>query len=208
MSMQQDLGQFLSSMAEGTIGKDVKMTPEQMALQTGIARDKVNKTLNNLSTRKRLELLRGENGRSIIGYRLLEPPTDRRRKASSNGHVPVAAPKRRGRPPKVKVEEPAPVRRRRFVITPMTDAYAESKARYNRFVETMGDRVEAHFKEDPLAEEAMALKERLDMVEEQLAEATRHNAELDRDNRALRTRHMQAVERKVMESGAAVVHGD
>lgn len=211
MSMQGDIQSFLTSVAEGATGKDIHMTPDQMALQTGISRDKVNKTLNNLSTRHRIELLRGPNGRAIIGYRLLEPPADRRRRDPQDGHVAPAQAKapRAARTATEAAETPAPAtRRRRLVFTPMTDAYEASKARYAKFVESMGDRVEASFREDPQAEEAVALKERLALVEDQLHEATAHNAELERDVRALRTRHVQAVERKAVEAGAVAINSD
>ena len=208
MSMQADIQSFLVSMADGATDKDVRITPEQVALQTGVSRDKVNKTLHNLMTRKRIDLLRGENGRAIIGYRLLEPPPDGRRRAHTNGSSRPSVP-RAPRAATETTEKAAPaVRRRRLVYTPLTDAYEESKVRYSIFVETLGDRIESSFKEDPQAEEAILLKERLALVEEQVHELRVANEELERDVRSLRTRHMRAVEQKASEAGAVLVHGD
>lgn len=209
MSMQGDLQGFLVTMANGATDGQVLMTPDQMALQTGISRDKVNKTLNNLMTRKRIELLRGENGRSITGYRVLEAPPDKRLRESA----PAAEPKRRGRPPRAATVEQQPEEkheprhyRRRVAYTPMLDEYAGQKKRFEALTSELGDRIQATFKEDPLAEEALLLRERLELAEDQASD-WRHKAEgWEQEVRALRTRHMQAVERKATESGAMVQH--
>ena len=212
MSMQADLSEFLTTLAHGATGEEVLITPEQMALQTGITRDKVNKTLNNLMTRKRIELLRGPNGRSITGYRLLEPPGDKRRRVDGADGEAKPAPRSADKPAPQPAAEPEPeVRekrsyRRRYVFTPLLDNYQHQKQRFERLTSELGDRIEATFREDPMAEEALALKERLEVAEEQAAD-WRHKAEgWEHEARALRTRHMQAVERKAVEAGAMVQH--
>ena len=207
MSVQADIERFLGTLADGTKEKQVDITPDQIAVQTGISRDKVNKTLNNLMTRKRIDLMRGPNGRTITGYRLLEPPPDRRRR--DGGHVlrPVSVEERdmlrRG-----EASRPPTPHRVRRAYTPMLDEYWSKKEQFNQMVSVLGDRVEATFREDPVAEEALLLKERLELAESSLSE-WRHRAEdAEREVRDLRTRHIQAVTRKTMESGAVVVHSD
>ena len=211
MSMQGDVQSFLATMAKDAKDQTVTITPDQIALQTGITRDKVNKTLNNLMTRKRIELLRGPNGRSITGYRMLEVPTDKRRRSNGNGHAPQPE-HHVADQPEVQSAEPEEHQprqyRRRLVITPLLDQYVAQKKKFEAIVEEFGDRIEASFRADPLAEEGLALQERLTIVEQQLHEWRARAEEAERNERALRTRHVQAVERKAVEAGAVAVHGD
>ena len=207
MSTQGDIQSFMTALANGTPDHRVDITPDQIALQTGITRDKVNRTLHNMMVRDKVELLRAENGRTIIGFRMLDTPPDKRRKTRAPA-LAVVEPQ--------PVEEPKPstnghsaprtTRGRRVVYTPKLDEYARQKARFDKMVEEFGDRIEATFREDPMAEEALLLRERLDLVEDQAAD-WRHKAEgWEHEVNALRTRHIQAVERKAVEAGATVVH--
>ena len=209
MSAQGDITDFMVAMSNGTPNGKVDITPDQIALQTGITRDKVNKTLHNLMTRGRVELFRGPNGRSITGYRMLEAPPDKRRKsaeAKPAESAPAPAPARSDGHESEPEAQPPKRHNRRIVYTPVLDEYLRQKAVFTRLVDQLGDRVEATFKDDPLAEEALQLRERLDLVEEQMLD-WRHKAEgWEHETKALRTRHVQAVERKAVEAGAVVQH--
>lgn len=221
MSVQSQVTDFLSTLAKGAEGP-VTITPEQMALQMGLSRDKVNKTLSNLKARKRIELLRGKNGRDIIGYRMLEAPPDRRRRTSRYAeedalaraevvHLTPVPPHTNGQT-NGKVTPTDAVRtwarRGRQVYTPQLDAYVAARKKFAILTEELGDRIEATFREDPLAEEGLLLKERLLVVEEQLHEYRQRAEEAERERDALRTRHVQATTRKAVEAGAIVQHSD
>ena len=211
MSAQGDITDFMVALSNGAPDRKVDITPDQIALQTGITRDKVNKTLHNLMTRDKVKLFRGPNGRSIVGFQMLETVDRRRTKEPAPVDVALAAqpvapakPSTNGHAP----AEPASPKRhyRRQVITPTLDEYVRQKSVYQRLVDELGDRVEATFREDPMAEEALQLRERLDIVEDQMLD-WRHKAEgWEQEVKALRTRHVQAVERKAVEAGAVVQH--
>lgn len=214
MSVQSDISEFLTAFAKGATGQRVDITPDVIALQTGQSRDKVNKTLNNLMTRKRIELVRGPNGRAIIGYKLLDPPPDRRRRAGARASVPyavVAADERakdalqNGASKGGSATVSRPLRTRQ-VYTPTLDKYESAKRRFAVLTEELGDRVEATFREDPLAEEALLLRERVTLLEEQLHEWRSRATEAERERDGLRTRHMEATTKKALESGAMVQH--
>lgn len=213
MSVQSDIAAFLTTLAKGATGQQVDITPDVIALQTGQSRDKVNKTLNNLMTRKRLELVRGPNGRAIIGYKLLEPPPDRRRRAGARASVPyevVAADEKakaamQNGAPKGTATVSRPVRNRQ-PYTPNLDRYEAAKKRFAVLTEELGDRVEATFREDPLAEEALLIRERVTLLEDQLHEWRQRASEAERERDGLRTRHMEATTKKALESGAMVQH--
>lgn len=213
MSVQADISEFLTTLAKGATGQQVNITPDKIALQVGHSRDQVNKTLSNLATRDRIELVRGPNGRTITGYKLLTPPPDKRR-TKHPGRVPspiVAADEKAATSQQNGHAEPVShtirhIKRGRQVYTPLLDQYAEDKVKFERLLSEFGDRIEATFKEDPLAEEALLVKERLAILEESVGDYRSRAEEAEREVKALRTRHIQATTEKAMADGAMVQH--
>jgi hypothetical protein len=204
MSVQSDIYDFMAALRPEDDSTFVPMTAAQIAIQTGQARDKVNKTLHNLMTRGKIELQRGTNGRDIVGFRMLEP-NDKRRRGRPPGVTTEPRPERAIRALPAAVLD-APQRRSRMIATPRIDEYASKKARYDQLTRELGDYFEGSFRTDPLAEEAMFLRDRLAVVEEQLIEARRNLRDVTDERDALRTKHIQATTRKAVEAGAMVQH--
>lgn len=201
MSVQSDVHQFLATVAKGSEnGGFIAMDPGKVAEQVGTTRNKVNKTLFNLTHSGKIELERGPNGRSITGFKLLAEPSEVK---------PRAVAKRRGRQ---RLASPATIQpgqalRRRSIQTPRLDEYEHSKQKFERLTRELGDFVHAEFNANPYAEEGLALRERLNHIEDTYGTVVRENEELKRDLRALRGR----VTRELGESVASesrVTSGD
>lgn len=197
MSVQSDVHNFLATIAKGaTNGDYIPMDPGRVAEQVGTTRNKVNKTLFNLTQGNKIELQRGQNGRSITGFRLLAEPTLPRPRALKKEGRP-----RLERPVVLMPDQP---RRRRGLPTPHLDEYALSKEKFARLRDELGPFIEAEFKENPYAEEGLMLRERLAHIEDNYSETFRRNEELERDLRYLRGR----VNREQAESVAKVTAPD
>lgn len=195
MSVQADVHAFLTSVAKGaTNGDFIPMDPGKVAEQVGTTRNKVNKTLFNLNVTKKIELQRGPNGRTIVGYRVLEEPSDRRRTVARR---PVGRP-RLSQP--VVIQPGAP--RRRGLPTPHLDEYSAGKEKFDRLREELGDLIDAQFRANPYAEEGLMLKERLASVEEHYAQVLHENETMARDLRALRGRVNRELREEVERSEA------
>lgn len=175
MSVQFQVHEFLATSAKDRADEWIAMDPGQVADGCGLDRNKVNKTLFNLSHAGKIELQRGPNGRSIIGYKLLAPPSARA----------VATPITRL--PRRRFENPVKVmpgqRRRSSVPTPHLDEYANAKDRFAILTEQFGELVEATFHANAYAEEGLLLRERLAASEQQWIDM---RAELDACQRELR----------------------
>lgn len=200
MSVQSDIHEFLASVAKGHNGDFVPMEPGTMADQVGVSRNKINKTLFNLSTTGKIELQRAENGRNIIGFKVLEGPVQRQR----NGTKRLT----RTRLAEPVTIQPGQVKRRRTLPTPAIDAYAHSKETFNRLTTELGEYITAEFNTNPIAEEALMLRERLDSIEGQWSDMRARLDEAEREARALRGRHQRELAEAVAKEGTAVSHGD
>lgn len=190
MSVQSDVHEFLATVANGANGDFLPMDPGKVAEQVGTTRNKVNKTLFNLTQAGKIELQRGSNGRSITGFKLLAGPSETKepRTIRRQGRQRLASPM---------TLTPEQARRpRRSWHTPALDDYAASKEKYERLTAELGDLVTAEFKENPWAEEGLILRERLLHIEGTYGEVMSENETLKRDLRALRGR----VNRELAES--------
>lgn len=179
MSVQSDVHEFLATIAKGANGEYLPMDPGKVADQVGTSRNKVNKTLFNLTQSGKIELQRADNGRHIIGFKLLASPSE-------------VKPRQIRRPGRPRLSSPAPITtdtpRRRRVHTPALDEYASSKARFTQLTEELGELVTAEFRENRWAEEGLMLRERLEHMEEAYGPLLTENEGLKRDLRALRGR--------------------
>lgn len=202
MSVQSDIHGFLSTIAKGaTDGKFVPMDPGKVAEQVGVNRNKVNKTLFNLVHSGKIELQRGEDGRRIVGFKMLaEPSPPRVRRIENAGRQRLA------RPALLSPEQART--RRRSLPTPHLDEYAASKAKFERLTEELGDFVQAEFNENPYAEEGLALRERLQHIEGNWADLITERDELRRDLRALRGRVNRELAESIEANGQSVKGGD
>lgn len=188
MSVQSDVHEFLTTVAKGTTnGHFIPMDPGRVAEQVGTTRNKVNKTLFNLTQSGKIELERGPNGRTITGFKLLQEPADNRRKP---GVVRKIGRQRLAQPA---VLMPDQARRRRPLPTPHLDEYESGKEKFERLQAELGDLIDAQFRANPYAEEGLMLRDRLASVEAHYAEVMRENESMSRDLRALRGR----VEREI-----------
>lgn len=203
MSVQNDIHNYLATMAKGATGDYVPATPEMVSTQLGVERNKVNKTFFNLMTHNKIEVLRGPNGRSIIGYRLIAEPGAPKRE--------VRVPRQVDRERQAEVVVVAPgahLTRRRGLLTPSLDAYADAKHRFLGVKEEFGGLVEASFNENPYAEEGLQLKGRLESIETQWSELRRRLDETERELKYLRGSRRDELAKSAIESGAMVQHGD
>jgi hypothetical protein len=194
--MQSQVYEFLVNVANGASG-EVVMDSNTIALQTGVPRDTVNKVLFNLSHHGKIELVRGKNGRTIEGYKLLMLPGERR-------------PRRQAEvvPTRERLDKPVMMTERRShrssILTPALDQYANAKERFSRLTEDFGDLVEMSFKANEYAEEGLKVVARLSAIEADLIETRRELEECNRSLRALRDRQTKEVAAKA--AGAMVEH--
>lgn len=204
MSVQSDVHEFLAAVAKGADRDWVPMDPGKVAEQTGHSRNKINKTLHNLSTTHKVELQRGQNGRSIVGFKLLAAPTETQRKARTNGRH---RPQRLDTP--VAIESAYSIRRtRRSVPTPSLDQYAKAKERFGQITEELGELVHAEFNENPYAEEGLRLRDRLDRIEDSWVEVNHRAETAERELASLRRDRQRELREAVEKSGQGVTHGD
>jgi len=158
MSVQSDVHEFLATVAEGANGEFIPMDPGKVAEQIGTSRNKVNKTLFNLTQSGKIELQRGANGRSITGYKLLAAPAPQSRT--------IRKPRRERLSSPLRLDANRTRRKPRGWHTPVLDEYEASKAKFERLTTELGDLITAEFKDNPYAEEGLMLKRRLEAVEE------------------------------------------
>lgn len=180
MSVQSDVHDFLTTIAKGSNGDFIPMDPGKVAEQVGTTRNKVNKTLFNLSHSDKIELQRGQNGRTIIGYKLLAEPSVKPRAVAKVGRERLSSPLRL---------DPNRTRRKpRGYVTPALDEYEASKAKFERLTTELGDLITAEFKDNAYAEEGLLLKRRLEAVEEHYHELNEEVGTLRSEVRILRGR--------------------
>jgi len=213
LSTQGTITEFLSRFGADATGDYIAITPAAISLQLGVERDLVSKTLYNLSHTGKIDLVRGSNNRDVVGYKIIDL-SDRRGQSPQPGvraaRAAGVAKRAAARPRKVPAilavlaapQKPAGLK------TPATDDYARAKKKFEALQHDFGDYVEASFKANPFGEEALALRDRLAVVEQELATTKRENDEAQRDLKVLRGRSHAAMAESVERSGAAVVHAD
>ena len=217
---------FLVERSGDKPGKKVKVDPGTIATETGITREKVNKTLANLRARGRVELLRGPNGRDIIGYELKPAKPDLR--SAANRAAAGRGPKRARGPvrlPRVgspesdakltSLERSAPKLVERLTggirrpFTPNIDRYATDKATFQNMRDMLGDRlVDATFKEDPVAEEALLIREQYDVLDRERKEWRLRAEAAERQLRDQQRATSASVAQRAHEAGAVAVAGE
>lgn len=203
MSAQGQVTDFLRSMKpEGDV---LRLDPNKVALQTGVSREQVNKTLYNLKAHGRIELLRDDGGRAITGIKVIDLEPRQRggaRPRKNPGQVGADG-------SRIRQADPIESTRRVYALrTPALDEYARAKNRFESMRSDFGDLVEATFKENPYAEEGLRLRERLANIETQFIDLRREKEETEREYRSLRARKQAAIAAEVEANGTAVQHGD
>lgn len=195
MSAQGQIIDFIRSL-NAEPGSIIPLTTNQVALQTGINSQVVSKTFTTLKEQKRIEPQRGKNGRDIVGIKVLD--LEPRRKGPRAGRAKVIRQAEKHR--RVRLAEPrqiVPAAQRRLgkvgVPTPMTDQYARAKTDFARIQSDLGDFIEAQFKPNPFAEEALVIRERLASMEAELIELRMTNEALAAENRGIIARKRTAL---------------
>lgn len=129
------------------------LLPSEIAQATGVGMDRISKLLWSLEHTGRISLLR--DGRAVVGVREIT------RLEGRQGRKVQRAP---GEPPKPR-EAPASVK------TPLLDGYIADKEQAEQFAtQSYSGRLQIKFQEDPLAEEAIKLREALVRMENQWRE--------------------------------------
>lgn len=204
VSVQNDVYTHLAELAGNEVGKEVHVLSGDIAAQMGVTGEAVSKTFFNLNRHHKIEVLRGENGRSIIGFKLLQLPGEPR---PSQRAPRMVERERQGEPVKVEAGMPTPARRR-SLLTPNLDAYAETKAKFATMTASLGDLVTATFNDNAYAEEGIAVLGRLRSIEDQYTELRRRCDEQERDLKALRLLQEEKVRIKAGAAGVMVQQGD
>jgi hypothetical protein len=155
-------------------GDSVDMEPKELAQRVGADRQKVNQVVFALAQKGVISTKRGSNGRSIVGLTMVDPVTARR----------LAKGTSRGSRARKEVVEEAVAKTR----TPHLDGYLRQKEHFVRLVKGLGDRIEATFREDPIAEEGLRLRARLEALEPQFSDLLKRASQEARDLRYLRER--------------------
>lgn len=213
MSAQSDITGFLGTLAKGSESEWIPMDMNRIALQTGYSRENVNKTIYNLARHGKIEVKKGDNGRAITAYKVVDLSLKPRGGAAHKREGTTTqsrAAARRAEIAHPTQETPAPQITARAMRRgyPQTSSYAAQKARFDQVKEDFGDLVEATFKENPYAEEAVLLMQRLESLETQYIELRREHDETERELKYLRAKNRSELKEAAIASGAMVQHGD
>ena len=200
MSVQADVAEFLRRFEPDSTGY-IPLTPKEVAAQTGYSADKVNKTLFNLMIHGKIELVRGPNGRTILGYRNTDAPVDGRK---ARGHGATSRRERLSEPVTIHPGQAKPARG--SVPTPHLDEYERQKKRFQSLVDELGPLVRAEFEQNTYAEEGLLMKARLASIEFDYSRIRRENEEMDRDLRTLRGRRHSDMTAAALRDGSMVTH--
>lgn len=159
------------------------LLPSEIAQATGVGMDRISKLLWSLEHTGRIALLR--DGRAVIGISEILRPEGRQGKR---------VPRPFGEPPKPR-EAPASVK------TPLLDAYIVDKEQAEHFAkQTYSGRLRIDFQEDPLAEEAIKLRDALVRMENQWRELSSQYKVLIYEKQKLADEAKYRVAKKVEEA--------
>src|SRR3990172_6317671 len=173
MSVTADITKTIVTLAPNA-GDTVDMEPRELAQRVGTDRQKVNQIVFALAQKGVITTKRGDTGRSIVGFTRVDPVTARR----------LAKGTSRGARTRKEVVDDATARTR----TPHLDLYLRQKEHFLRLVKGLGDRIEATFREEPMAEEGLRLRARLEALEPQFTDLLKRANQDARDLKYLRDR--------------------
>lgn len=146
----------------------IPLTPDALAVKAGVSKQAASKTLSTLKQLGKVELVKSDNGREIIGVKPLDL-APRRPGPKAGGVINLAKSGRVRHATPVEIM-PAVTRKNRNVTpTPNIDQYAKAKAHFAAMQQDWGEHIEATFKTNPWAEEGLALRDRLTTAENDLA---------------------------------------
>lgn len=196
MSIRKELFDKIESMPAQSDGWIVATTTE---VAEAVQRDTnlVSKYLNSLQQTGNLEARKDETGK-VEAFRILRAPrgytkggTRSRRSAQnpSNGQAP----------------------RRVFgrnMSTPHTDEYGRAKAAFEHSLPQFGQYVDAKWEGNPLAEEALALKQHNEALTSQLSALRAKEEAMSRELEYLRMSNNKELREGLAKAGVLVAHGD
>lgn len=202
MSTQGQIVDFLRNITPEKTGI-IPLTPNAMALQTGFGKQTVSKMLSTLKQAGRIELIKSDNGREIVGVKPLDL-APRRPGPKSGVRPPVRT--RHATPVEI---VPAMSRKvKNTVSTPNVDQYARAKAHFATVQQEWGDHIEATFKINPWAEEGLALRDRLTSMENQLVECRVERDEYKRNFEAVSAKKRERMTAAAQKSGALAAQAE
>lgn len=192
MSLRRELFSYLESMkdSEGMVHAGSATIAEAMKRNSVT----ISKNLASLAQTGNVELMK-EDGK-IVGLRIIEPPRSYRGVGAK-------------RPREARKERKAVSTHRVVgeISTPMTDEYAKAKQAFERVLPTLGEFVKAEWHNQPLAEEALALKKQNENLFSQLRELRENYTVLKREADYLRLAQDKELRNGLKEAGALVEHG-
>lgn len=195
MSIRKQLFHEIASMDTDETGW-IKVTTPELAERIGHSPVKTSKVLHSLAEHGNVEAVKGDDGR-ITRLRINRAPRSYRDRSLA---VVVRKPSRARRD--------AP--RRAFgesMTTPTIDQYAEAKRAYLEVLANLPtEYVTAEFKEQPLAEEALALKTHNEALLSQVKELRRAQDTMERELGYLRTKNDGQLRKGLEDAGVLVTH--
>jgi DNA-binding MarR family transcriptional regulator len=193
MSIRSELFGQLASKSTGADGW-ITVSSAALAEELGRNATTVSKMLGSLADHGNIETRKDTDGR-VEAVRILREPRSYRGSSNRSSNV-VSMPQRKSAP-------------RRFgenTRTPNVDEYAKAKEAYEKVVPQLGVYVSASFKEQPLAEEALALKKHNEALLSQLQQLREQHSKLERDAAYLRKVNDDRLRKGLSEAGVLVEH--
>lgn len=178
----------------------VVITTAELAQKMSRPATTISKMLGSLQEHGNVETRKDADGR-VEAVKVVRAP--RSYKGSGNNRLSVVRSAK-------KDGASSPASSRRFganMHTPNVDEYAKAKEAYEKVVPQLGTYVSASFREQPLAEEALALKKHNAALISQLQELRERHAQLERDAAYLRKVNDERLRKGLAEAGVLVEHG-
>lgn len=156
----------------------------------------VSRTLNSLARTGNIEVRKDDESGKMVAFRPVKPP-----RGYGNRSLNVVPPRRNER------RDVNTGRSRVLVETPVIDKYAKAKEAYEAAAPALGEYASVEWHGNPLAEEALALKERNESLLAQVQELRTYKQSVARELEYLRKVNNKDLRKALADSGALVEHG-
>lgn len=190
MSKRQKIFDYIKSKKASRDGW-VKMTNAELAENIGMSVTEVQQLVGSLKATGNVDTLLVNN--RVQGFKIIKQPSRWRR-----GREAVKQVVKRG---KGRTDQPQNVVS--LIRTPMIDRYGAAKETFDRMIsdEAVKEHVEATWRENPMAEEGLSLKQQLDALRERHQQLQTTYNEEHRELEYLRTRNNEQLREGLRTAG-------